>query len=99
MAGRPPSRVKAKLNIAALARQYDDKCIATLAKALDNEDMRIACDAAVRLLERGHGKPTQTIEHLDKTPDRMTDAELLEAIRTSAMAGIPEARKDKSVLN
>lgn len=99
MAGQPPTRQIAKLNVAALARQHGPKAIQVLAKALDSDDQRLAIDAAVRLLDRGYGKPTQTIEQSDKSPETMTDAELLQAIKQSALAGADQARKDTDLLN
>lgn len=88
--GQPPVRQIAKLNVAALARRHGEKSIETLAKQLDNADPRISMDAAVRLLDRGYGKPTQTIERGDKSPDLMDDAELLDAIREAALGDMGE---------
>src|SRR6185295_3755238 len=89
--GQPPVRQIAKLNVAALARRHGEKAIQTLADKLDNEDPRVAIDAASKLLDRGYGKPTQTIERGDKSPDLMDDAELLHAIREAALGDMGEA--------
>lgn len=97
MPERTPNRQIAKINVAALARQHGPKAIAKLAQALDNEDMRIAVDAASKLLDRGYGKPTQTIAREDNAPDKMTDAELIAAIREAALGGVDEAGGDPKV--
>lgn len=95
--GQPPVRQIAKLNVAALARRHSEKSIETLAKELDNADPRIRIDAAVRLLDRGHGKPTQTIERGDKSPDLMDDVELLDAIREAALGDMGETGTDSKL--
>jgi hypothetical protein len=77
--GQPPVRQIAKLNVAASARRHSEKAIQRLAEALDDSDVKVRIDAAVRLLDRGYGKPTQTIERGDKSPDLMDDAELLDS--------------------
>lgn len=87
----------AKLNIAALARRHGEKAIKTLADKLDNEDPRVAIDAAAKLLDRGYGKPTQTIERGDKSPDLMDDAELLDAIREAALGDLEETGEGSRV--
>lgn len=86
MAGQPPTRQKAKVNIAALARQYGPRAIERLALALDDEDTRIAIDAASRLLDRGYGKPLQTTADLTNKLDDIADDILDAAIATLAGA-------------
>lgn len=97
MAARKADRLIAKVNIAALARQHGEAAIRKLADAMNSEDMRVAVDAASRLLDRGYGKPTQTIAHEDKAPESMSDAELLAAIRQSALSGADEKAARKGV--
>lgn len=87
MAARTPDRQIAKLNIAALARQYGSEAVEKLAEAMRSDDIRVAVDAATRLLDRGFGKPSQTITHEDRPVESMTDAELLAEIRKSSLAG------------
>lgn len=95
--GQPPVRQIAKLNVAALARRHGEKAIQTLADKLDNEDPRVAIDAAAKLLDRGYGKPTQTIERGDRSPDLMNDAELLDAIREAALGDMGETGTDSKL--
>lgn len=95
--GQPPVRQIAKLNVAAYARRHSEKAIQTLANALDDPDVRVRCDAAVKLLDRGHGKPTQTIERGERSPDLMDDAELLAAIREAALGDVAETGTDSKL--
>lgn len=97
--GQPPVRQIAKLNVAAMARRHSEKSIQRLAEALDDTDVKVRIDAAVRLLDRGHGKPTQTIERGDKSPDTMSDVELLQAIREAALGELDEAGEDSQQLH
>lgn len=96
---REPTRQIAKLNVAALARRHSEKSIQRLAEALDDEDVKVRIDAAVRLLDRGHGKPTQTIERGERSPDTMSDVELLQAIREAALGELGEAGEDSQQLH
>jgi hypothetical protein len=95
--GQPPVRQIAKLNVAASARRHSEKAIQRLAEALDDSDVKVRIDAAVRLLDRGHGKPTQTIERGDRSPDLMDDAELLAAIREAALGDVGETGTDSKL--
>jgi hypothetical protein len=95
--GAPPVRQIAKLNVAASARRHTEKAIQRLAEALDDSDVKVRMDAAVRLLDRGHGKPTQTIERGDKSPDLMDDVELLNAIREAALGDMGETGTDSKL--
>lgn len=42
------------------ARFWGDKALQKIVESIDNDDPRIALDAAKALLDRGFGKPTQT---------------------------------------
>jgi hypothetical protein len=64
---------------------------------LDDSDVKVRIDAAVRLLDRGYGKPTQTIERGDKSPDLMNDAELIDAIREAALGDMGETGTDSKL--
>ena len=61
--GNPGGRPKDNGRIKALARKHDEAAIATLAEIMNSPDAkpgeRVA--AANALLDRGHGKPAQTI--------------------------------------
>ncbi len=87
----------ARINIAGLARQHGPKAIQKLAEALDDSDPRVVLDAASKLLDRGYGRPTTTIERGENEPDKMTDAELIAAIREAALADVGEAGADEAL--
>jgi len=57
--GNPGGRPKAALDIQALARQHTPEAIQALVDALANPRERVS--AAVALLDRGWGKPTQPL--------------------------------------
>ena len=57
--GNPGGRPKAALDIQALARRHTPDAIAALVAALANPRERVS--AAVALLDRGWGKPTQPL--------------------------------------
>jgi hypothetical protein len=52
---------KATAEIKALAQEYGAEAIETLANALRSSDPKVAIMAANALLDRGYGKPAQTI--------------------------------------
>lgn len=64
--GRPAGRPnRATRELKALAQKYTEEAVRTLAEAMREPlaptASRVA--AAIALLDRGHGKPTQAIEH------------------------------------
>ncbi len=97
--GERPDRQVAKVNIAALARAHGPKAIEKVAKLLEHADPRIVLDAARSLLDRGYGKPTQTIERSGNEPDKMTDAELIAAIRAAALDGVDAPGGDTELVH
>lgn len=56
--GNPGGRPK---GIEALARAHTPAAIERLVRALDDDDSRVAVTAAGMLLDRGWGKPAQTV--------------------------------------
>jgi len=82
-----------------MARRHGEKAIQRLAEKLDDPDSRVVLDAATKLLDRGYGKPTQTIERGDKSPDTMSDVELLQAIREAALGELGETGEDSQQLH
>lgn len=59
--GRPPgSKSRTTLQMRDHARFWGDKALQKIVESIDNDDPRIALDAAKALLDRGFGKPTQT---------------------------------------
>lgn len=67
-AGRPPGRKDGKtLEIEAAAKEHADdalKALVTVAKNGESESARVT--AATALLDRGYGKPRQSVEHTGK---------------------------------
>jgi type IV secretory pathway TrbL component len=63
-AGRKPGKVgEAKRMIAESAKEYGEAALATLAQVMrDGESESARISAAVALLDRGYGKPTQTAD-------------------------------------
>ena len=55
----PGGRPKAALDVQALARQYTEQAVRTLVEALRDPRHKVA--AATALLDRGWGKPTDTV--------------------------------------
>ena len=69
--GNPGGRPKAALDIQALARQHTPDAIAALVAALANPRERVS--AAVALLDRGWGKPTQPLAGDSSAPPLVVD--------------------------
>lgn len=59
--GNPSGRPKENAAIKALAREHTETAIQVLAAALADPDPRVQIKAAEVLLDRGYGKPSQTI--------------------------------------
>lgn len=76
---RPDVKRQAQKNLAGLARSHTDKAIQTLVAAMDSQDERVRVDAASRILDRGYGKPAQSVDMTinDRRAEEMTDDELL----------------------
>lgn len=85
--GNPGGRPKALAELQALARQYAEASVNVLAEALKHKDHRIRIVAAQTLLDRGYGKPAQTVT-VQKSPlddvDPATLAALAEALGTGS---------------
>ncbi len=59
--GNPGGRPKAQTDLLNAARGHTVRSIAVLASALDDEDARVRIKAAEVLLDRGWGKPGQSL--------------------------------------
>jgi hypothetical protein len=59
--GNPSGRAPALVDIAALAREHGPRCIDVAVALLDDPDPRIRLATVTALLDRGFGKPMQTI--------------------------------------
>jgi hypothetical protein len=61
--GNPGGRPKENEEIKALAIKHCPKAIERLAVLMDDENSRTAVAACTAMLDRGLGKPAQSIEH------------------------------------
>ena len=59
---------KATAEIKAIAQQYGAEAIKKLAELMRGDDPKVSVQAANALLDRGYGKPAQTIAGDPKTP-------------------------------
>ena len=59
--GNPSGRPKGATHISELAQEYGDEAVKKLVGLLRGEDQRLVKDAAIALLDRGYGKPGQTV--------------------------------------
>lgn len=83
--GNPGGRPKENHELKELAQQYTRAAIEALAEALKDKQQRVA--AAVALLDRGHGKPTQPV-----TVDaNRAIAEFIAGLAVGAAAPVPGA--------
>lgn len=62
VSGNPSGRPKENSEVKALARQHGEAAIAKLVELLHGEDQKLAKAAADSLLDRGFGKPGQSVE-------------------------------------
>lgn len=60
--GNPAGRPKADLEVRDAARLYGAAAITKLVELMEGDDKRIALSAAQALLDRGFGKPAQSVE-------------------------------------
>jgi hypothetical protein len=78
--GNPGGRPKVISEIQALAREHKAEAIDTLVSIMRDEGASAAArvSAASAILDRGFGKPTQTVDGnlLSRSPDELSDAEL-----------------------
>jgi hypothetical protein len=82
--GNPGGRPRDLFGVQELARSYAVEAIETLVAVMraDNAGPRARIAAAIAILDRGFGRPTQTVYsspgHID--PDKLSDAELVAMI-------------------
>jgi HEAT repeat protein len=60
--GNPGGRPKGEAKVRDAARAQTDAAIGVLVAALEDEDARVRLKAAEVLLDRGWGKPSQTVD-------------------------------------
>lgn len=93
---------KAPVEIRSLARSHTEKALKTLKEIMENVEINPAArvSAAVALLDRGWGKPSQTV---DMTVRRQIAKELsddeLADIAAGSSEGVAEAPVDPQSLN
>jgi hypothetical protein len=61
--GNPGGRTKTSREITQLALEGSKKAIKRLLQLVDSKDERVALSAAIAVLDRGCGKPTQVMQH------------------------------------
>lgn len=66
--GNPGGRPKEDNEVKALARQHTKDAVARLAFWLQSDNAKASVSAAVALLDRGYGKPSQAITGEDGKP-------------------------------
>jgi HEAT repeat protein len=76
--GNPGGRPKAEGHVRDLARAQTTNAIQTLVEALEDPNGRVRVAAAMALLDRGWGRPTQVIEEQAPEVDAVA---LLQAAR------------------
>lgn len=78
--GNPSGRPKSLREVTELARENSARAIERLVELMDDEDGRVALAAANSILDRGYGKPKQSIEIEEKSPGEMSDQEIRAAV-------------------
>jgi hypothetical protein len=78
--GNPGGRPKAVVGVAMVARENCPRAIERLAELMDSDDERVAVAACNAVLDRGLGKPAQsirkTVTHVRKNPRELSLEEL-----------------------
>lgn len=97
--GRPPgaqNRVSRELRL--LAREYTDQALAALAEVMLDSDSPAAARvaAAVALLDRGHGRPTQQREQAGTIDDQVSTAAVRERL-AAQIARLATAARDEQI--
>lgn len=101
--GNPGGRPKVIKEIQELARDHCSDALKTLVSIHKSAKASPAArvSAAIAILERGYGKPTQTINASVKRldPATLSDAELAALVADDSSEGTAEAPVDKAQLN
>lgn len=92
VSGNPSGRPKNSRDIQALARTYTAEALQALRDALANPKERVP--AAIALLDRGYGKPGQTIDINHNTPASAASDEALLAIALSGSSAAAAQEDD-----
>src|SRR6478752_10385229 len=94
--GNPGGRPKLPAEIREMFQARSEEALEVLTRCLQSDDDRVAMMAAQAILDRGYGKPTQSIDaninddpvrYIVELPEKSaTTAEWLESIRREDMA-------------
>jgi len=68
--GNPGGRPKENDEVKRLARKHSKAAIARLKFWMESDNPKASVSAAQALLDRGHGKPAQAIEHSGEITER-----------------------------
>jgi len=69
--------VRSALDVRSLARSYSTKAIMRLVKLMDSPKETVALAACIAILDRGYGKPMQSVQmQVNRDLSRLTDKEL-----------------------
>jgi hypothetical protein len=94
--GNPSGRPRVVFEVRDLARQHTVEAFETLVALMRSEDPRVSLQAAMAILDRGYGKPVQSVS----TPAKRsiveyTDAELMEILAASEQPANAEPTDDE----
>lgn len=94
--GNPSGRPKVKLDLRELARSHTREAVETLVAVMRNERTPAAArvSAATSLLDRGYGRPAQTVYATHTTSTNLaelSDAELIAIVRGEPANGEADA--------
>ena len=91
VSGNPKGRPRIVTDIRALAKQHGKEAFTKVLELLKSEDPRVAFSAAQEVLNRGYGKPAQSVDVKIEPKELadLTDAELA-GIATGSSLGTSE---------
>ncbi len=99
VSGNPGGRPKQDTNLRALARAHTPEAIETLLSIMRNKRTAASArvSAACALLDRAHGKPTQTLEHDMPVLEKDSPINVLVTARQVAVVlDLPKRKLDRA---
>ena len=81
--GNPGGRPKGEAKIREAAREHTDAALGVLVTALGDEDARVRLKAAEVILDRGWGKPAQTIGGDPENPLQLSGTLIVNGVTAS----------------
>src|SRR4051794_39200595 len=91
--GNPGGRPKVEGLVRELAQQQTTIALKTLVECLDDANGRVRVSAAVALLDRGWGRPAQSVE-VSSTDEEINVVERIREARRRATASMQEHEKE-----